>query len=61
MTSAIAGNAANHAGLAMTPKSDMQLMKHPYCWIIWTFFELSLVHFFTQPVYFDGRKLEINV
>lgn len=37
----------------MTPESDMQVMKHPYCWIIWAFTELSLVHFFTQPIRFD--------
>ncbi|MBV7561055.1 hypothetical protein [Pseudomonas sp. sia0905] len=32
----------------MTPDSDMQLMKHPYCWIMWGLVELSLVHFSTQ-------------
>ena len=36
-TSATAGNAAHWGRLAMTPDSDMQLMKHPYCWIMWGF------------------------
>lgn len=45
-----AGKAANCVGLAMTPNSDMQLMKHPYCWIMWALIELILVHFFSQPI-----------
>lgn len=47
-TSTTAGNAAHRGRLAMTPDSDMQLMKHPYCWIMWGLTELILVHFSTQ-------------
>lgn len=47
-TSTTAGNAAHRGRLAMTPDSDMQLMKHPYCWIMWGLAELILVHFSTQ-------------
>lgn len=50
-TSATAGNAAHWGRLAMTLDSDMQLMKHPYCWIMWGLIELILVRFFIQPVH----------